>query len=123
MDDGGHGTSPLLRETKTISAPVGCAAAPIPSVDLVNTLCRACALCCNGVLFADVRLQAGDDVARLTELGVPLKRRGAVARFSQPCACLDGKLCRIYADRPARCRTFECRLLKRALAGDVTERA
>jgi Fe-S-cluster containining protein len=113
-----------LRETKTVSAgSERGAATPAKPADLVSTLCPACALCCNGVLFADVRLQAGDDAAQLAELGVPLKRRGAITRFSQPCSCLEGKLCRIYADRPARCRTFECRLLKRAVAGEVTERA
>jgi Fe-S-cluster containining protein len=89
----------------------------------VAALCPNCALCCNGVLFADVRLQAGDKAKRLATLGVPLKKRGQIIRFSQPCSCLDGKLCRIYADRPVRCRTFECRLLQRTQAGEVTERA
>ena len=91
--------------------------------DSVATLCPQCALCCNGVLFADVRLQKGDDAKQLATLGVPLKKHGAITRFIQPCSCLDGKLCRIYVDRPARCRTFECRLLQRTQAGEVTERA
>jgi len=88
----------------------------------VNALCPTCALCCNGVLFADVRLQAGDDAKRLASLGVALKRRGSVVRFTQPCSCLTGERCGIYAERPARCRTFECRLLKRAQTGEITER-
>ena len=89
----------------------------------VATLCPACALCCNGVLFADVRLQAEDDAKRLAALGVALKHKGSVIRFAQPCQCLSGERCSIYADRPARCRTFECRLLKRAQSGQVSERA
>lgn len=89
----------------------------------VATLCPQCALCCNGVLFADVRLQQDDNAARLAALGMPLKKRGAITRFIQPCSCLDGKLCRIYAERPVRCRAFECRLLQRTQAGEVTERA
>lgn len=89
----------------------------------VETLCSRCGLCCNGVIFADVRLQAADQPARLVALGVPLKPHGLAQRISQPCACLQGTLCRIYADRPSRCRAFECRLLKRAQTGDVTERA
>jgi len=93
------------------------------SLSLVAALCPQCALCCNGVLFADVRLQKGDDAKRLTALGVPLKKRGAITRFIQPCSCLEGKLCRIYKERPTRCRTFECRLLQRTQAGEVTERA
>ncbi len=97
---------------------------PLPPLSaFVAALCPQCALCCNGVLFADVRLQSGDDSEHLAALGVALQRRGAITRFPQPCACLDGKLCRIYADRPARCRTFECRLLQRAQAGEVTQRA
>ena len=90
---------------------------------MVERLCPTCALCCNGVLFADVRLRPGDDAPRLTKLGVPLQRRGALVRFSQPCSCLDHDRCRIYADRPERCRTFECRILQRAQRGEITESA
>ena len=32
---------------------------------------------------------------------------------------IDGKLCGIYADRPKRCRTFECGLLKRVQNGEL----
>ena len=95
----------------------------MPPVDSVATLCPQCALCCNGVLFADVRLQKGDDAKQLVALGVALKKRGAITRFIQPCSCLEGKLCRIYAGRPARCRSFECRLLQRTQSGEVTDRA
>jgi Fe-S-cluster containining protein len=73
------------------------------------------------VLFADVRLRVGDDPKRLAALGVPLKARGDVVRFQQPCACLEGNRCRIYGDRPERCRTFECRLLQRTVRGEITE--
>lgn len=93
------------------------------SADPIAVLCPACALCCNGVLFADVRLQPGDDAERLAGIGVKLKRRAGIPRFQQPCSCLDGKLCSIYSERPTRCRTFECRLLQRVQKGEVTERA
>ena len=93
------------------------------TTDYVSRLCPHCALCCNGVLFADVRLQEGDDAEDLKKLGLPLRSRGAVTRFTQPCACLDGKSCRIYTDRPARCRSFECRLLQRAEAEEISETA
>jgi Fe-S-cluster containining protein len=93
------------------------------NTDFVSRLCPNCALCCNGVLFADVRLQAGDDASQLEELGLPLRRRGAVTRFTQPCACLAGKTCRIYPARPSRCRSFECRLLQRAGVGEIREAA
>jgi hypothetical protein len=88
--------------------------------DAVAQLCPNCGLCCNGVLFADVELRAGDDVNRLKKLGLTLEKKGqGKLAFAQPCACFDGKLCTIYADRPKRCRTFECGLLKRVQDGEL----
>jgi hypothetical protein len=87
---------------------------------LAGELCLACGLCCNGVLFKDVELQAGDDGARLEALGLPVCDSGKTSKFSQPCAalCADNR-CRLYAERPARCREFECALFKAVLAGDL----
>ena len=85
----------------------------------VDQLCPNCGLCCNGVLFADVELRKGDDAQRLVELGLSLIKKGRQQAFAQPCACFDGTLCRIYAERPKRCRTFECGLLKRVQAGEL----
>jgi len=88
--------------------------------DPVSQLCPNCGLCCNGVLFADVELRAGDDAEQLRKLGLTLEKKGqGKLAFAQPCACFDGKLCGIYADRPKRCRTFECGLLKRVQAGEL----
>ncbi len=87
--------------------------------DIVSQLCPKCGLCCNGVLFADVELRKGDDARRLAELGLSLVKKGRQQAFAQPCACFDGKLCRIYSRRPKRCRTFECGLLKRVQAGEL----
>src|SRR5437764_15390956 len=87
--------------------------------DAVSQLCPACGLCCNGVLFGDVELQPGDDKKKLSALGLVVERRGGKSRFPQPCSCFDGKLCRIYENRPGRCRTFECRLLQQVNAGSI----
>jgi Fe-S-cluster containining protein len=89
--------------------------------DAVSQLCPNCGLCCDSTLFADVELRAGDDAKRLAKLGLTLlqKTKNKLA-FAQPCACFDGKLCGIYADRPRRCRLFECGLLKRVDAGEMT---
>ena len=87
--------------------------------DSVAQLCPKCGLCCNGVLFADVELRKGDDAQRLAELGLPLVKKGRKPAFAQPCVCFDGTLCRIYAERPVYCRTFECGLLKRVQAGEL----
>ena len=92
---------------------------PKSEAEAVGTLCPACGFCCNGVLFADAELRRGDDAARLESLGVKLFAKGGKRRFGQPCACFDDRLCRIYSDRPERCRTFECRLLQRVIAGEL----
>jgi hypothetical protein len=82
-------------------------------------LCPACALCCDGAIFRDVELQAGDDAPRLQALGLRLGAGRPVFRFPQPCAALDGCRCSIYAERPARCRQFDCALLQSVEAGRV----
>lgn len=90
----------------------------------VDQLCPNCGLCCDSTLFADVELRAGDDAKRLKKLGLTLERKGqGKLAFTQPCACFDGRLCGIYADRPKRCRLFECGLLKRVAAEEMTAKA
>jgi Fe-S-cluster containining protein len=93
-------------------------------MNAIDQLCPNCGLCCNGALFADVELRAGDDPKQLAKLGLPLARKGPrKLAFPQACACFDGKLCRIYPDRPKRCRLFACGLLKRVKAGDMEPEA
>lgn len=87
--------------------------------DAIAELCPACGLCCNGVLFGDVELGPDDRARALEKVGLALKQKGRKLAFVQPCACFDGKLCRIYGERPERCRTFECGLLKRVQAGKL----
>jgi Fe-S-cluster containining protein len=90
----------------------------------IEQLCPNCGLCCDSTLFADVELRASDKPARLNQLGLMLlKKNKTTTAFSQPCACFDGKLCQIYADRPKRCGLFECGLLKRVEAGEMTASA
>ena len=88
--------------------------------EAIAKLCPACGLCCNGVLFGDVELQRGDDAKRLTKLGVELFRKGRKTAFAQPCACLEGGLCKIYTDRPKRCAAFDCGLLKRVQGEELS---
>jgi len=87
---------------------------------VIGELCPACGLCCNGVIFADVRLQPADDAGRLRSLGLPVctPRSGLrPPRLAQPCAAFDGCRCRVYPDRPQYCREFECVLFKSVKAG------
>ncbi len=93
------------------------------SADFVAQLCPNCGLCCNGVLFADVKLRKEDDLRQLARLGLPLEKKAGRTAFPQPCAGFDGRLCRIYADRPAYCRAFECGLLQRVQAGELKAKA
>jgi Fe-S-cluster containining protein len=87
----------------------------------VDQLCPNCGLCCDSTLFADVELRAGDDPRRLTKLGLTVcQKTKTKLAFAQPCAGFDGKLCKLYAERPRRCRLFECGLLKRVESGDLT---
>ena len=124
----------MPRTTAAIGdAAVVCSLEMQPRTSPAERLCLACGMCCNGVLFKDVKLQPCDDAVKLQTLGLPLRSgRGAASdisspqaalrnlKFTQPCAalCADNR-CRIYADRPARCRQFECALLKAALASKV----
>ena len=87
-------------------------------------LCLACGLCCDGSLFDLVKLEAGDDAGKLRALGLPVslsRGKTPVARFPQPCSALcKDRSCRLYAERPWQCRTFECQLFKDAKAGRIT---
>ena len=95
----------------------------IPNVPAEQALCLVCGLCCNGVIFADVQLQSGDEAARVQSLGLRLKSGGRCQpKLVQPCEAYDGSHCRIYAERPKYCCKFECFLLKSVKAGR-TERA
>lgn len=85
---------------------------------IIRDLCLQCGLCCNGVIFRDVELQASDDPKPLQAAGLAINIRRHAATISQPCAALGPDLrCRVYADRPTRCRDFECDLFK-AVARD-----
>ena len=79
---------------------------------LTETLCLQCGLCCNGVLFADVRPEPGDNSPLFA----------GRSRVNQPCPAFSSATCAcaIYKDRPARCRKFECRQLLGVQAGEIT---
>ena len=87
------------------------------------SLCQACGLCCNGVMFHTVRLQPGDSAKALAALGLKLKRKKGHDYILQPCPAFRESQCSIYAARPERCRLFECRQLQRLAAGEITEAA
>lgn len=78
--------------------------------ELTDTLCLQCGLCCNGVLFADVRPERGESSKLFQQFG---------SRVPQPCPAFSSSDCKcaIYTERPARCRKFECKQLIAVRAG------
>lgn len=91
------------------------------TASIAEQLCLACGLCCNGVIFADVQLQRGDDVAGLDLAGLPLsKNKTGKTKFPQPCAAWKNCRCQIYTMRPRHCRDFECALLESVHGGWTT---
>lgn len=84
---------------------------------LIEQLCLPCAICCTGVLFRDVALEASEATA-LGALGLPMRPRYRQMRLPQPCPALGtDNRCRIYPQRPALCRRFECQLLQAVRSG------
>ena len=86
-------------------------------------LCAECGLCCNGAMFHKVFLQPGENPRALAELGLKIKHKHSLAFMPQPCRAYAGGCCTVYAQRPQRCRIFECRTLLRHAQGEITEPA
>lgn len=93
-------------------------------VERAEDLCLSCGLCCDGTLFDFVKLEPADDAPKLKRLGLPVtvsRGKAPVARFAQPCVALcQDRTCRVYADRPAQCRAYECGVLKEVKAGRLS---
>lgn len=82
-------------------------------------LCTSCALCCDGALFRAVRLEEGE--ARVLKVAGRQLLAGAQGpSLPQPCPLLRGTTCAAYAERPLRCRRFECDMLRAHRAGELT---
>ena len=86
-------------------------------------LCVACGMCCNGVLFHGMAVQPEDSLRALAAKGLRAKRRDGELQFLQPCPAHDGNRCRIYRERPQRCRAFACRQLEGVFNGEIPESA
>jgi hypothetical protein len=64
------------------------------------------------VLFTSVICSTATEARRMEDLGSPVAMKEGLASFPQPCNHLAESRCSVYADRPGRCRQFECELLK-----------
>ena len=94
-----------------------------PASNSAERLCAACGMCCNGVLFHGMAVQPEDSLRAMAAKGLKAKRRDGELQFLQPCPAHDGKRCRIYEDRPQRCRVFACRQLEGVFDGEIPESA
>ncbi len=88
-----------------------------------TTLCISCGLCCDGTVFSFVPLKDGEPPAQALAEGARWRDSPEKPAFLLPCHAFVGK-CGIYEERPQVCRSFRCRVLRRAEAGEHTwERA
>jgi uncharacterized protein len=84
-----------------------------------NELCQACGLCCQGHLYEEVELHPLE-VPVASNWPVKLVVKGAITSFKQPCACFQNMQCTVYAQRPATCRGYSCKLLDQFRNGEVS---
>jgi hypothetical protein len=68
-------------------------------------------------------VQPEDSLRAMAAKGLRAKRRDGELQFQQPCPAHDGNCCRIYAERPQRCRAFACRQLEGVFNGEILESA
>jgi hypothetical protein len=68
-------------------------------------------------------VQPEDSLRAFAAKGLRAKRRDGELQFQQPCPAHDGNCCRIYAERPQRCRAFACRQLEGVFNGEILESA
>ena len=83
-----------------------------------SQFCRACGLCCNGVLHPYTSIHP-DEVDLVRTFGLTIVPRKGTLSFPQPCALYKKGLCSNYPHRPSACRAYECALLKKYLAGET----
>lgn len=93
--------------------------APDRPVRTDESPCTACGMCCDGTLYARAKVAAGEE-ARITARGLELTSFEDKTYFRLPCAYVSCGRCTIYEDRFSVCRTFECALLRRFKAGEVS---
>jgi len=89
-------------------------------VSEVGALCQACALCCDGTLFARVSVTETEH-ALLERSGLKTELRAKNKRvLPQPCGALQGTRCGCYRERPEPCREYVCLLAKALEDGEVS---
>jgi uncharacterized protein len=85
-----------------------------------QSLCLGCGFCCDGTIFSEVSLKPEDEVAPLAANGIHVLWDRDPHVFKQPCAAHKNCACTVYLDRPHGCRRYQCELLKRFKANEVS---
>ncbi|HTQ80694.1 MAG TPA: YkgJ family cysteine cluster protein [Thermoanaerobaculia bacterium] len=83
-----------------------------------SRLCRACGMCCNGVLHRTAVVRQ-EEVETLVQLGIDTEERAGGLCFSLPCPQHVNACCAIYPHRPHTCVHYQCELLRRHLSGEL----
>jgi Putative zinc- or iron-chelating domain len=85
-----------------------------------SALCLACGVCCDGVLHSHAIVKPGES-DHVRALGLTVETFNDHLGFLLPCPLYREHRCSIYtATRPHICGAYQCRLLKKYLAGAIT---
>lgn len=85
-----------------------------------SSLCLGCGLCCEGVLYSRALIQP-DEIESVRALGLTVETLRGRHDFLQPCPLCQDHRCLIYtATRPSICSAYQCALLKKYAAGELT---
>ena len=90
-----------------------------PAAPDASRLCLACGICCQGALHRWARI-TDDEVETVERLGLAVSRSEKGAVFALPCHLHQEGRCTVYMERPSPCSSYQCKLLRRYLAGEST---
>ena len=85
-----------------------------------QNLCMACGLCCDGTLFKTVPVNPAERLLGLKTRGVQIHIEGERRCLLLPCTAYENCVCKVYTERPKRCTTYQCKLLKQCLNDKIT---
>jgi hypothetical protein len=85
-----------------------------------SQICKSCGLCCTGLVTDRVLLEPARDklFIHLVDKQVEVKRNESAMWYALPCPLWQGE-CTEYQSRPHDCQTYQCKLLRNVIAGNV----
>lgn len=84
-----------------------------------SRLCLACGICCQGALHRWARITE-DEIETAERLGLAVSSGEKGPVFALPCSLHREGRCTVYTERPSPCSSYQCKLLRRYLAGEST---